>query len=224
MKNTKKSPRVDLERKKSIFFEMGMAIALLLVFAAFQWKSLDKRADLLIKPKGAFILEENVPVTVQKPPPPAIPPKPVFVINIVDSDIPIDDFPEIDASADDNTQGYDNFPVEQEERIKEPEIFTNPQIMPEFPGGLSAMMHYFATHINYPEEAKEANIQGVVYVNFVVEPDGSISHVKVLRGIGGGCDEESVRVVKNMPHWKPGIQAGRPVSVSFTIPVKFTLR
>ncbi len=138
--------------------------------------------------------------------------------------MPIDDFPEIDAGASENTAIPDYFSEKPEKRIDEKEIFISSEIMPEFTGGVSAMMRYFATHIKYPEAAKEANIQGIVYVSFVVDPDGSVSNVKIRRGIGGGCDKEAIRVVKNMPKWKPGIQAGRPVRVSFTIPVKFTLQ
>ena len=93
--------------------------------------------------------------------------------------------------------------------------------MPEFPGGRKNLMNYLAKNIKYPEEALKAKIEGRVFVNFIVEKDGSISHVKVLRGIGHGCDKESVRVVENMPRWKPGEQKGQPVRLSFNLPIKF---
>jgi len=96
--------------------------------------------------------------------------------------------------------------------------------MPEFPGGMAALMKYLAENIKYPSLAKESGIQGRVFINFVVEPDGAISNVKVLRGIGGGCDEEAVRVVERMPKWSPGKQRGKPVRVSYNLPVKFTLQ
>ncbi len=109
--------------------------------------------------------------------------------------------------------------VEQEED----QIFMVVEQMPEFPGGEEALYKYLAGNITYPQMAKESGIQGRVYVTFIVEQDGSISDVRVLRGIGGGCDEESIRVVKAMPKWKPGKQRGKPVRVQYNLPVKFSL-
>ncbi|MEN8225218.1 MAG: energy transducer TonB, partial [Bacteroidota bacterium] len=83
---------------------------------------------------------------------------------------------------------------------------------------------YLGNNIKYPVMAKESGIQGKVYVTFVVETDGSITDVKVLRGIGGGCDEEAIRVVSTMPKWKPGKQRGKPVRVQYNLPVRFTLQ
>ncbi|MBP7497127.1 MAG: energy transducer TonB [Bacteroidales bacterium] len=96
--------------------------------------------------------------------------------------------------------------------------------MPEFPGGTEEMVKYIQSNVKYPQLARETNIQGKVYVTFVVTKDGRISNVKVLRGIGGGCDDEAVRVIKSMPTWKPGKQNGIAVPVQFSIPVNFTLR
>ncbi|MDE7357323.1 MAG: energy transducer TonB, partial [Bacteroidales bacterium] len=90
-------------------------------------------------------------------------------------------------------------------------------------GGDEAFYQYIAANIRYPVVAMESGISGRVYVTFVVEKDGSITDVKVLRGIGGGCDEEAVRVVKAMPKWKPGKQRGRPVRVLYRVPINFTL-
>jgi len=115
-------------------------------------------------------------------------------------------------------------PVREEEVIEEAEIFTVVESMPEFPGGPAKMMEYIAKNIKYPAMARESGIQGRVFVNFVVEPNGSVSNVKILRGIGGGCDEEAVRVVEAMPKWTPGRQRGKAVRVSFNLPVRFTLQ
>jgi TonB family protein len=95
--------------------------------------------------------------------------------------------------------------------------------MPQFPGGEKAMMEYVAKNVKYPQEAKDKEIQGRVFVSFVIEKDGSVNEVKVLRSIGGGCDEEAVRVVKAMPKWKPGKQDGKPVRVSYMMPFFFKL-
>jgi len=78
-------------------------------------------------------------------------------------------------------------------------------------------------NITYPQQAKKDSIAGRVFINFIIEKDGSVSNVKVLRGIGSGCDEEAVRVVSSMPKWKPGIQNGEAVRVSYNIPIKFAL-
>ena len=96
--------------------------------------------------------------------------------------------------------------------------------MPSFPGGVADMQNYLVNHIIYPGEAREISIQGTVYLSFIVEPDGSITSITILRGIGGGCEEEALRVVKNMPNWVPGKQNGHPVRVQLTLPVKFTLK
>ena len=95
--------------------------------------------------------------------------------------------------------------------------------MPQYPGGEKAMMEYVAKNVKYPQEAKDKEIQGRVFVSFVIEKDGSVSTVKVMRGIGGGCDEEAVRVVSSMPKWKPGIKDGKPVRVSYMMPLNFKL-
>jgi TonB family protein len=103
------------------------------------------------------------------------------------------------------------------------QVFRIVEKMPQFPGGTKALLHYLSTNIKYPAEARKANIQGRVFIQFVVEKDGSISHVRVLKGIGQGCDKESVAVVKNMPRWIPGKQKGKPVRVEYNLPIKFSL-
>ncbi len=102
-------------------------------------------------------------------------------------------------------------------------VFTVVEKMPEFPGGMNGLMKFLTDNIKYPEVAKNNNIQGRVFVNFVIEKDGSVSHLKILRGIGGGCDEEAIRVVKMMPRWTPGEQRGEKVRVSYNLPIKFSL-
>ncbi len=94
---------------------------------------------------------------------------------------------------------------------------------PEFPGGIEALYRYLASNIKYPTEAKNEKIQGTVYVSFVIEKDGSVSNIKLLRDIGGGCGQEAVRVVQQMPKWKPGRQRGQRVRTQYNLPIKFTL-
>ncbi len=112
------------------------------------------------------------------------------------------------------------FPVKNTEPAAR--VYATAAKMPEFPGGMAALMRYLATHIRYPEEAKAENCSGTVYLNFVVEGNGTISHIKVLRGVCPSLDKEAVRVVEQMPPWVPGYNNGKPVSVSFNLPVKFT--
>ncbi len=106
----------------------------------------------------------------------------------------------------------------------EEEIFVFVEDFPEFPNGEENMYKYLGSNIKYPKDALENGIQGTVVVKFVVEKDGTISNVKAIRKIGGGCDEEAVRVVKRMPRWKPGKQRGKPVRTEFTLPIQFKLR
>jgi len=97
------------------------------------------------------------------------------------------------------------------------------EVSPEFPGGADALLNFLASNIKYPAGARESNIQGTVYVSYIIEPDGSVTNVAVVRGIGGGCDEEAVRVVSMMPKWKPGMQLGKPVRVQYNLPLRFIL-
>ncbi|PWK80398.1 protein TonB [Mucilaginibacter oryzae] len=103
------------------------------------------------------------------------------------------------------------------------QIFTSVEQVPEFAGGLEKFGQYLGKNIRYPAVARENNVQGRVICTFVVEKDGSLTDIKVVRGIGSGCDEEAVRVLKNSPKWKPGIQNGRPVRVQYSVPISFTL-
>ena len=221
---SRKTSNADLENKKALFFEIGLVIALALVFVSFNYKSYEKRTITLVQRKADNTTEEIVPITEQKvKPPPPPPPKTVTQIKIVNNNVKVNTDVDIDVEANTNTKVAEYVPPEEEDVIPEQHIFMVVEQMPAFPGGQGALMKYLAEHIKYPELAKESGIQGRVFINFVVEPDGSIDHVKVLRGIGGGCDEEAVRVVKSMPRWIPGKQRGKPVRVSFNLPVKFAL-
>ena len=103
------------------------------------------------------------------------------------------------------------------------EVYQIVEQMPSFPGGDKALSEYISNNLKYPQTAIEKRIQGRVFVGFIVEPDGSISNVKALRGIGNGCNEEAMRVVKSMPKWEPGKQSGQAVRVNYQIPVNFSL-
>ena len=107
--------------------------------------------------------------------------------------------------------------------VEDDAIFVVAENAPEFPGGSDSLYAYIARNIKYPETAKKEKIEGRVFVTFVIEKDGQVSNAKILRDIGGGCGEEALRVVKNMPKWKPGTQRGNPVRFQFNLPVSFML-
>ncbi len=103
------------------------------------------------------------------------------------------------------------------------EILVEPEIMPEYPGGTQALYSFLAKNIKYPKTAKKNNVEGTVYVKFVVDEDGSVINPVIVRGIGAGCDEEVIRVIKKMPKWKPGEINGKKIAVYYTLPCKFSL-
>jgi periplasmic protein TonB len=173
------------------------------------------------------------------PPPPVIPPPPVvktikFTPPVVVKDEEVQDEPPPtqeemkDVQISTVTQeGNTTEDLPPENPVVDPDegkVFTIVEEMPSFPGGEDKMLEYIARNIKYPPVARENNITGRVYVSFVVDKDGKIKEAKILRGIGGGCDEEALRVVKSMPDWKAGRQNGRSVQVQFNLPVNFTLK
>jgi len=223
----KKSPKANLENKKVMFTQIGLIISLLIAWMAFEHKSYDKREiDPSLLRQTEVVEEEMVEITKQEEPKPqpVEVPKQTTQLEIVEDDVEVEDI-EINAEVDQAEVIDEYVPVEvQEEEVVEQEIFQIVEEMPAYPGGDQKLMEFIAKGIKYPQIARETGIQGRVFVGFVVEPDGSVSNVKVLRGIGGGCDEEAMRVVKSMPKWKPGKQRGKAVRVSYMLPVNFKLQ
>ena len=221
----KKSPKANLENKKLMFIQIGLIISLAEAWAVFEIKSYDKRELVDLGRTVEVVEEEMVEITKQEQKPqPVEVPKQTTQIQVVEDDVEVDDV-EINAEVDQNEQIEEYVPVEvEEEEIQEAEIFTIVEEMPEFPGGMNKLAEYLGKNIKYPQMARESGIQGRVFVQFVVEPDGSVSNVAVMRSLGGGCDEEAIRVVKSMPKWKAGKQRGKPVRVSYILPVNFKLQ
>ena len=193
------------------------------------------------------VLQPPPPINKQKPPPPPPePPKPKidqvkFPPPVVKPDNEVKEQPptvkelEVADPGQKNIKGDPNADIKIDEPVgnsdvkqvteEDPnKIFTSVEEEPSFPGGPEAFGKYLSKKINYPAIAKENNVQGKVFLNFTVEKDGSLTDIKVVRGIGSGCDDEAVRVLKSSPRWKPGIQNGRAVRVSYTIPISFTLQ
>jgi protein TonB len=228
--DSKKSPKADLESKKNVFFMLGLVIALGVTLAAFEWTSKASKADSLGSIQSQAVEEEIIPITREtevKPPPPPPPPKVVEVLNIVDDNVKIEDELKIDDTEANKTTIIDVAPVikaQAEEEEEEAQVFFIVDDMPEFPGGELALRKYIANAIKYPVIAQENGIQGKVYVTFVVDKDGSISDARIARGVDASLDKEALRVVGTLPKWKPGKQRGKPVRVSYTVPINFVLQ
>lgn len=223
----KKSPKANLENKKLMFIQIGLILSLAVAWAVFEMKSYDKREiDESLLRTTEVLPEEMVEITKQEEPKPepVEMPKQTTQLEIVDDDVEVEDI-EINADVQQNEVIEEYVAPEiEEEEVVEQEIFQIVEEMPSFPGGEQKLMEYVGKNVKYPQIARESGIKGRVFVSFVVEPDGSVSNVKVLRGIGGGCDEEAMRVVKSMPKWKPGKQRGKAVRVSYMLPVNFQLQ
>ena len=187
-------------------------------------------------------LMQPPPIDETQPPPPPVPPQPPVQqtikftppVVVKDEEVPQDEPPPTqeelkDVNAGITTQEGDpnaiDLPVEEPGTgDAPPEIFTIVEEMPSFPGGESALVKYLSDNIKYPARARENNITGTVFVTFKVGKDGKATDAQILRGIGGGCDEEALRGIKSMPSWRAGRQRGEPVNVQYKLPIKFSLR
>jgi protein TonB len=231
-----------LRRKYRKYVTVSLVLALFIILAAIAYPVI---ASYLNKTKTVV---ENKDITAEMmktykneaPPPPPPPPPPEALVQKVRFTAPVvtSDTIETNLTSQDDLsskKSYEAPPSEEDlspkeekkqviEQVEAAPVFTIVEEMPSFSGGETNLYKYLHDNIKYPEEAKELGIQGRVYVTFVVETDGSITDIKVVRGIGGGCDEEAVRVVKFMPRWTPGKQRGVPVRVQFNLPIKFTLQ
>ena len=225
----KKNPKADLEKRRGLYLEIGLVVALVAALVAFNVKSYDREVKDAIERDAVQEPEEIIIQTdVQEPPPPPPPEQPevTTVLEVVADDKEITNELQVSAEVTDDTKNIEITPVvvEEEEEVVEEQIFTVVENDPEFPGGMEALYKYLAQNIKYPQLARDNNITGRVYVTFVVEKDGSIANPKVLRDIGGGCGQEAIRVVKSMPKWTPGKQRGKAVRVQFNLPVNFSLK
>ncbi len=189
------------------------------------------------------VLAAPPPIDDKTPPPPPEPPKPkvdqvrfpppvvVPAEKVRDEEPPTVEELKVADPGQKTIEGDPNAEIKIEEPVGNAEVtedngikdFASVEVLPEFPGGQGAWMKYLGKNIKYPPIARENNITGRVILSFVVEKNGDLTDIKVLRGIGGGCDEEAVRVFKSAPAWKPGVQNGRPVRVAYTMPVFFQL-
>lgn len=226
----KKSPKADLENKKSTSILIGLVVALGIMFIAFEWSQRDVVVYEEAIQSAVVEDEEMIEVTFREetPPPPAPePPAPETVLSdVIEIKDNTEEVETVDFSAEDDAsqrvvvQAPVAAPVEEEE---EQQVFVVVEKMPEFPGGEEAMRRYLARNIRYPLIAQENGIQGRVICQFVVNADGKIVDVQVVRGVEASLDAEAVRVIQSMPSWTPGKQGGKSVRVKYTLPIRFKL-
>ncbi len=226
---TKKSLRADLENKRKIFIELGLILAIATCLYGFESTTKENQLISLGILDKNMAVEELAPLVRFEEVKPIIPPPPKVadLIRIVENDTELDEELYIkDSGADKNTAIYVEPQLSAPKEIEKDEatIFYAAEEMPEFPGGNSALLHFLSQNIKYPAIAAESFITGKVTVNFVVNKDGSISDAKILRGADPALDMEALRVIYSLPKWKPGKQGGKPVRVSFTVPINFVLR
>ena len=227
----KKSEKASLENKRLLFTEIGLVVALLIVYIGFNWSSRDASVAALEDTTKVLVEEEMIAIPEQLPPPPPEAPNiPVLSdqIDIVEDDIKVDDdlFMNLE---DDNSaieiQDYKEAVVEEEEVEEEAIPFQLVEQKPSFNGGdANEFSKWVNSRLVYPEIAKENGVQGRVTLSFTVEADGRVTNVKVLKGVDESLDKEAVRVVSSSPKWTPGKQRDRKVKVTYTFPVYFMLR
>ncbi len=240
-----------LQRKKSanrhlVSLISGSIIFILVVSAPVLLKQImpkKKETDLTVRMLSDIKIEkpvENADILKEVPPPPPLRNTIKFTPPIIkpDDEVNEEEQPKLQEEVVDNKsaigsvdfdEGTDDVeaPMPTENKVIAEEVetpFVIVEQMPEFPGGQEAMMKYIFSKLNYPAQARRMQISGKVFIKFVIGPTGTVSNVQVIRGIGGGCDEEAVRVISGMPKWNPGKQGGRAVSVFFTLPITFKLQ
>ncbi len=228
----KKSEKANLENRKMFYRELGLIVALVVVLAAFEWKTTEKAESVIQEEVLAPIEVEEIPITTEAPPPPPEAPKiPQLsdMIEVVDDDIVVDTdlFVSLEDNADMGVEIMDYVAEVYEEEIVEEAIpFDFVEVRPTFNGkdAKTEFPKWVYSQLEYPDVARENGISGRVFIQFTVEKDGSVTNVKVLRGVDPSLDQEAIRVVSQSPKWKPGMQRDKPVKVTFSFPIVFQLR
>lgn len=222
----KKSQAADLENKRAYFTSFGFIITLVTMLIIFGWKTYDNN-EIIIPPKlndKGPIIEDIISTKQELPKPPPI--QVVTAINLVDNKQIVEDI-QVNAEIDEATKIEPGIPPKIEIPDEKPvtdEIILVPDVAPAFPGGLAEFYKYLYGKVKFTDLAKEVGISGTVIVAFVVEKDGSITDIRLLRGVGAGLDEQVIKAISEMPKWTPGWYHGRLVRASYNIPVTFKLK
>jgi protein TonB len=224
MVESKKNPKADLTRTTGLFLNVGLVISLLLVIFAFEKKVYDDGSQVNLNAQAEDFEDlMDIPQTQQPPPPP---PKKVQpeIIEVPDEE-EIEEEIEIDLDVEMTEETVIEEVVFEESPEEEDvdEIFTIVEDQPTPNGGISAFYQYVQKKLKYPAQARRMGIEGKVFVQFVVDKDGTLTEVIAVKGIGAGCDQEAVRVIEGSPKWKPGKQRGRSVKVRMILPITFKL-
>ena len=226
----KKSEKANLENKKLLFVEIGLIISLLIVYIAFEWTSKETNMSMLEDNTEILVEEEIISTNMETPPPPPAAPKiPVLSdqIDIVDDEIELEDdmFMNLEDDASLGVEIMDYVEVEEEVVEEEAIPFQLVEEKPSFQGGdANQFSKWVNSRLVYPEIANQNGVQCRLTLQFTVEKYGTLTKVKVLRGVDPSLDKEAVRVVSMSPKWKPGKQRDRAVPVTYTFPVIFQLR
>jgi protein TonB len=226
----KKSKKADLERRKGMFLEIGLVVALSVILVAFEWtkgESKDDNEDVVAEIQFEDEMMQITRREEPKPEPKPEQPKVAEVLDIVDDDVEIEDDFDFDMEATDDTQyDFTSMIGDDEEEIDEEEVFFIVEDMPTFNGGDPAteFRKYIAQNLRYPEIAAENGISGRVIVQFAVDRTGQVVDAVVVRSIDPALDKEAIRVVMSSPKWTPGKQRGKAVKVLFTFPINFVLQ
>ena len=220
----KKNPNVDLTRKSGLFMNIGFTVSLLLVILAFEWRTYDDSGLVdLGQVTDDFEDIMEIPPTEQPPPPPPKIQLPQIIEVPDEEEIEEDIEVGLDVEVTEETVIEEIVFEEAPEEEEIEEVFTIVENQPEFPGGMAAFYKYVGDNMDYPSQARRMGIEGRVYVQFVVDKDGTVTEVKAVKGIGAGCDEEAERVLRQAPKFKPGKQRGRAVKVRMVLPIIFKL-
>ena len=228
---TKKSDRANLEKKRSMFFQVGLLLALGLAFAAFEWQASIHISDVEWElPSSVDGITIEIPVTRPDLPPPP-PPQPRFELEIVDNTIDLGDVPDIviDVEEGHNLLPTDVFTLTSLVEEVEPEIFLPPFLEEQalFNGkpAEDAFRSYIRQNLTFPQVALDNSISGRVFVQFVIDQRGNVVDVQVVRGVDPSLDNEALRLIRSTSGmWTPGKQSGKPVKVKYTFPISFQLR
>lgn len=226
--DAKKSSKASLEDKKSIYMLMGFVVVLSLLYIALEWTK--QEVTIYEAVAGEVVAEEEIEIIqtaqVQPPPPPPQVPEVIEILNVVEDDVEVAEI-EIDTEDDKDKEVVIQAPVQSTGIGVEEDadvVFQVVESMPSFPGGDAALFKYLNDNIKYPVIAQESGIQGRVICQFVVNRDGSIVDIEVVRSVDKSLDAEAIRVIERMPRWTPGKQRGKTVRVKYTLPVNFRLQ
>jgi periplasmic protein TonB len=220
----KKTEKADLTNKSMFFFSIGLFVTLGITVAIFENKTYDEQVEVIAR--NSDVAEEimDVPVTDQPPPPPPQVQQPQVVEVPDEEEIEEEIQVNLDVEVTEDTK-VEHIEIKQEKEEEEDvnQIFTIVEEQAQPVGGMSAFYKFVGEKMKYPAQARRMQVEGRVFCEFVVNRDGTLQDVKVIRGIGAGCDEEAIRVIQSAPPWKPGKQRGKAVRSKFNLAIIFKL-